>query len=487
MLVALSGGADSVLLQHLVSASDARPRAFALHVDHGLRGSASREDGDFCAELCRDLGVPFRRVAVELDPDGPDLEARARRARYRALAAEARRRGVTTIVTGHHADDSLETLLMRWTRGSSPQGLAGPRPRLVLEPGSDLNPTAKTLVVARPLLELRRSEIRRALVDREIGWREDASNEDPRFTRSKIRHGLLPAIAENCGHEAVDHLLAFGRAVVELEDALAARTAHIAWERDPRAVAGRSPGALELGGRIERSELASLSGALRRRALARLCSEGTGRMPGARLLDLLLDDLARARCTRRTLPGGWVVVLRSSELLLLPPHGARTSPGASRQELLPFAREDAGATEDAAGGTSRLHPPEEIALEDGRRIAASVVECPAETPVPRGPAAVELDARDLPGVLTVRYPRSGDRFHALGAPGSRKLGRFLADAGIPREERGRVPLVFAGDELVWVAGVRPSEGRRIRPDTARRLRLELSPDGPRCDFRAASG
>ena len=79
----------------------------------------------------------------------------------------------------------------------------------------------------------------------------------------------------------------------------------------------------------------------------------------------------------------------------------------------------------------------------------------------------------LTGELCVRTLQAGDRFHALGAPGSRPLTRFLADAGVPREERPRVPLVFAGDELVWVAGIRPCESRRVDARTTRRLRLRL--------------
>ena len=75
--------------------------------------------------------------------------------------------------------------------------------------------------------------------------------------------------------------------------------------------------------------------------------------------------------------------------------------------------------------------------------------------------------------LTVRWPRPGDRFHGIGAPGSRPLARFLADAGVPRAERESVPLVFVGDELVWVAGIRPAESRRVRGRTRRRLHLAL--------------
>ena len=91
---------------------------------------------------------------------------------------------------------------------------------------------------------------------------------------------------------------------------------------------------------------------------------------------------------------------------------------------------------------------------------------------------VELDASGLPHSLLVRWARPGDRFHGLGAPGSRPLRRFLADAGVASEIRDRVPLVFAGDELLWVAGVRPCESRKVRSDTRLRLRLRLLTEAP---------
>ena len=99
-------------------------------------------------------------------------------------------------------------------------------------------------------------------------------------------------------------------------------------------------------------------------------------------------------------------------------------------------------------------------------------------PLPREPDAVDLDADCAGEPLSVRFARAGDRFHALGAPGSRPLGRFLCDAGVPREERGGVPLVLAGAEIAWVAGVRPGERFRVRPETRQRLRLRIFDPAP---------
>ena len=109
-------------------------------------------------------------------------------------------------------------------------------------------------------------------------------------------------------------------------------------------------------------------------------------------------------------------------------------------------------------------------LPDGRSIVASFV--PDETPVSASATIVDPDASGIDG-LRVRFERPGDRFHGLGAPGHKPLRRFLAEAGVPREERGLVPVVTVGEEIVWVAGIRPSETRKVTSRTTRRLRLSL--------------
>ncbi|MEW6073912.1 MAG: tRNA lysidine(34) synthetase TilS, partial [Planctomycetota bacterium] len=234
LAVALSGGADSVLVLHLVAAARPRPPLLAIHADHGLRGPASRGDALFCRDLCAALAVPFRELRLDLDPARPSLEARARAARYAALAAECRRTGHLTLVTGHHADDALETLLLRWIRGSDPAGLAGPRAVTMLAPPPGA--PAPAVRVVRPLLAWRREEVRRFLLDRGLSWREDASNDDLSFARNRVRHRLLPLLSRLGGAEEIANLRAFGRAVEDLEARFAAATAPLAWLSPPYAL-----------------------------------------------------------------------------------------------------------------------------------------------------------------------------------------------------------------------------------------------------------
>jgi len=476
VLLALSGGADSVYLLHVLANARPAPALRVCHVDHGLRGAESRADADFCERLCARLGVSFECVRVELEAEAPGLEERARRARYRALAAVARARGARVLLTAHHQDDRLETLLLRWLRGTHPAGWDGLRTRLVLEAQLDAalesEPVGETtaarpdpLVVLRPLLALRRAEIRARLASAGLEWREDSSNRDLARARNRVRHGLVPLVEAALGSGAREGLLEFAANAAALESELALRTAPLAWQRAAYAVG-------EHGSRmgvLPRAALMSLPQPLARRALARLVRERSGSAPGARLLALILADLARGRSLRRSLPGGYTLWLRAHEVLLLPPRAARRG---APQAWLPFA-ELAGRLALPPGFSAPLGIPGEVALPDGERISARLAPPRSSTSLPRSQVAVELDAEGL-DALTVRWPRSGDRFYGLGAPGSKSLRRFLADAGVPRELRERMPLVCSGSDIVWVAGLRPCEQRRIRPSTRERLRLELS-------------
>jgi len=497
LLLALSGGADSVLLLHLLAAARPRPELRVVHVHHGLRGAESDADQDFCQRLCASLGVPFVARRVALDPEKPGLEARARQARYHLLCAEARASGQAVILTGHHQDDVLETLLLRWIRGTHLAGLAGPRPRVVIPvgrgfdsgrpEGSDHSP----LVLARPLVGLRREEVRRILSDRGLSWREDQSNQSARFTRNRVRHALLPTVREVCGAEGVENLRHFASAVSRLEGRLAGQTAHLSWRPQKHATAQPLENSGRQGGCLPRAALMRLPSALQRRALWRLLTEGTGQAPGRSLLALVLEDLQRGRCTRHTLPRCWTLTLRSGELQLCPPPRSAQSEGVwalaqgphTHQLPLPFPSDRAplrpsGSCDLSLFGLEerprlKLSVPGLVTLPDGRRLGAEfVVREPGARP-PTGNLVVELDAAQLGDQLEVHFPQAGDRFRGLGAPGSKQLGRFLADAGEPREERAAVPHICADNEILWVAGVRPGERHRVRSGTGLRLRLSL--------------
>lgn len=201
VVVAISGGADSVaLVRALDVARDPRaalPLVLA-HLNHQLRGRESDADEEFVVSLHAQLtaaGRPnlklcraSRDIAAQAHAESANLEALARRERYRWLAEVAREHGIKYLATGHSANDQAETILHRLLRGTGLRGLRGIATSRELEPG---------LMLVRPLLSATRADILAYLHELEQPFREDSSNNDLRYTRNRIRHELLPHLTEH--------------------------------------------------------------------------------------------------------------------------------------------------------------------------------------------------------------------------------------------------------------------------------------------------
>jgi tRNA(Ile)-lysidine synthase len=215
VLLAVSGGADSVaLLRAMRVLADPR-RLVVAHFQHGLR-PAAEQDAIFVRRLCDELGVPCEigRAEAELAKQtaGEGLEGAARRARYEFLRAAAERHGARYVAVAHTADDQVETILHRVARGTGLAGLAGmPRARR-------LGPAA-TLV--RPLLARTRAEVLDYLQSLGQAYREDETNRDLGFTRNRIRHDLLPKLRAEYNPEVDAALLRLGQLAGEAQGLIA--------------------------------------------------------------------------------------------------------------------------------------------------------------------------------------------------------------------------------------------------------------------------
>lgn len=245
----LSGGRDSVCMLDLALRVAGAGEVTALHVNYGLRDDAA-EDERHCAALCGELGA---ELVVERPrrPEGPgNLQAWARDNRYAAAARLAAGREAT-IVTGHTADDQVETILYRLASSPSRRALLGMRPR----DGR----------LARPLLPFTRAETTAYCEQRGLAWREDASNASPAFARNRVRHGLLPELAAIHPAAARNVL----RTAALLRDEAEVLDALVAAEIDGSAGAPR--------GAITLERLSALHPALRRLVVQRLADAAAGR------------------------------------------------------------------------------------------------------------------------------------------------------------------------------------------------------------------
>jgi tRNA(Ile)-lysidine synthase len=426
LVIGVSGGADSVALLHVLLrlAPDLALRLHVLHVDHGLREDSAR-DGEFVRALGIRLGVPVDVVRVRVAAGS--IEAAARAARHGALEAVAVRVGAARVALGHTADDQAETLIMRLLEGTGVRGLAG------------IPPVRGRLI--RPLIESRHQDAVTTLTAAGLPWIEDPSNRDVRFFRNRVRHALMPRLVEAAGGDVVGPLGRLARRAREAIDALD----HVAAAELER-LAHAEHGALVL----PRSALGALprpvAAEVLRAAAARLGSRAPLRAWGHRGLRRVLASAP----PRRPFRLGGVVVEVS---------GDRVRVGVTRAPAL--------APRD-------LPVPGRVELPEISRALEAVVVAAADYALPREPDRVAFDAAGLPPRLVIRPRRRGDRFRPFGG-GDRRLKSFLIDAKVARWERDRLPLVDAGDDIVWVAGLRRGAAAPVTEHTDSVVELRLVP------------
>lgn len=251
--LAVSGGPDSMALLHLAAAA-IPGRVEAATVDHGLRPEAAAEAA-LVARACAGLDVPHRTLAISVAREA-SIQAAARRARYQALAAWCRDRGLASLATAHHADDQAETLLMRLARGAGLSGLAG------IRESRDLG----GVLLIRPLLGWRRAELAAVVADTETV--ADPSNDDPRYDRARVR-ALLAAAGDGLD---VIRIAASAAHLAEADAAIDWLVAEAIRARVERSDEGRIAADLE-----------GLPREVRRRILARLIAESDSQVDGPTL------------------------------------------------------------------------------------------------------------------------------------------------------------------------------------------------------------
>ena len=427
VLIAVSGGADSVALLHLLLELSPgwRLRLHVLHVDHQLRAE-SAADADFVRDLGARLGVLVDVATVAVDRRG-SLEAAARAARYAALDVCAARVGAERIAVGHTADDQAETVLMRLLQGAGVRGLAG------------IPPVRGRIV--RPLIEMRRSALETELRRAGLAWVDDRTNRDPKFLRNRIRHELLPLLADSYNPEVAASLV---RVAAVARETVSALDLAAGAELDRLAVWSDRAATLKLD--ALRALPRPVAAEVLRQGAARLGSRAPLRAWAHRGLKRVLAVPA----PRRPFRLGGVTVEISGALARL----ATASP----EPLI----------ERTVAVPGRTELPEIGQALEARLVGADAYAIPRET------SRVAFDADELGAPLVVRARRRGERFVAFGGS-ERRLKSLLIEAKVPRWDRARVPVIEAGGTIVWIGHLRRGAAGRVTARTRRVLELALVP------------
>jgi len=439
--VAVSGGADSVCLLHVLF--ELAPRwnlhLQVLHLDHQLRGEESREDARFVERLAAGLGLPFSLghadVSTLARDRGENLEQAARNERRRFFLEFLHSGAVDRIALGHTRSDQAETVLFRFLRGSGTAGLAGIRP--VTSDG-----------FVRPLIGIERSAVEQFLRERNITWREDSSNASLDFARNRIRRELLPMLQREWNPAITEMLAHTSDWALEEESYWETEIGRLA----ARLLISKPPAVL-----LRADQLADLPAAAARRLLRRAIEMVKG--------DLHSIDFAHVAAVtvlssqpegsgRLQIPG--VDVYRSFEWLRLAPPGVDNLenrnfrlpapvpgsvplPGESSAVLLELV-ENKTVTESSDSGYNKL-----MEYLDGDRIS---------------------------GALEVRNWRPGDQYRPVGHSGVEKIKLLFQQARIPLWERRSWPVITSGEEIVWARRFGPAANLAATPESRVLLKIQ---------------
>ena len=436
VIVGVSAGPDSVALLHLLSRISLPVRLFAVYVDHGLRPDETGNEFSLIADLCNTLRIPAERAVVDVRAEqkrmGTSLEDAARSARYQALEAARRRHAAAVIAVAHTADDQAEEILIRLIRGSGRKGLSG----MVLRRDT----------IIRPLLQEAKQSLVAYLERNAIPFCIDSSNRERVFLRNRVRLDLLPYLEQNYNSSIRQTLLQTAE-ILRSEEELLDQLTQTAFNglttiaADPLVTPARHA-------QISIAVQAFLDCplALQRRILEKTCWMMSTR-PGFRQIEqirhLMKDSDNGAQLH---LGMGLRVRKTGGKLVFSHPSGRSRFRGNTREET---------AIALTVPGTGFFS------------IAGHVLQITQLRKRPEQPplTALLLDADTIAFPLQLRPPLPGERFRPLGAPGKKKIHRFLTDAHIPREDRHLYPVLLSADRVIAVAGLRIDHDFRIREET----------------------
>ncbi len=451
ILIAVSGGPDSICLLHLLFLlSDSYQLKIAVaHFDHCLRGQESRRDKDFVEMVCKVNSITFFSekgdVLTVAHKNARGIQETARQLRYAFLRKTAIEHGFEYTATGHTCDDQAEEIIFRLVRGAGPQGLSG----IKLKREDN---------VIRPLLFCTKREILEHLNRYEIGFVEDSSNLQTKYTRNKIRHLLMPIIEKEFNPTAANAIYRSARLLAEECRALnsIAETAY------PRC---RAKGVEIPGLFLNRDILLEWPRAIRKRIYKKALAELGMDYELIRYDHLEKIDeinLSDSGSSLYNLPKGYVVI-KSYDLVCF---------------LKEFSFLKMGKTMDTEHFSLTIDRPGRFKLKGVGTVivepaGCSEVSIPCKHFLPR-PLFLDLDTISFP--LKITFRKSGDRFQPLGLDKEVKLKKFLINRRIPRFIRDFLPILRIGDKIVAICGVEISQLVKIGTDTNNCLKISWQPE-----------
>ncbi len=429
ILVAVSGGVDSVVLLHCLCQlrQQLSLRLKVIHLNHNIRRE-STADADFVRELCWQLQVECEIESCDVPRLAQEqkisLEMAGRNARRQLFQRVVQESGSDLVALAHHQNDQVETFMLRLVRGSGPSGLSAMR----VVSGN----------LWRPLLYCSRAQIVSYAEEHNLDWVEDSSNSDPAYLRNRIRHQVLPQLVDiNPGfNDRAAGLIA------QLQQDDDYWTEFVTENFNRFLISGMD------GLRLDRKCLLEAHKAVRGRIIREALRRVRKDLSGIEnnhiqvIIDLLLAGPSQGQLD---LPGCWVA--RRYETLWL-------------RDLAPEVLPDYNKT---------MPLPGTVVLPDGRQLCSSFA-CHIQG---ESRLVAEFNLQQIQLPLTIRTWRPGDRFHPQGMTGRKKVKDYLGDAKVEKEDRQRLLVLVAGEEILWLIGQRRSALAGVDGHCQQILRVEL--------------
>jgi tRNA(Ile)-lysidine synthase len=451
ILLAVSGGADSITLLHTMQALKAEGLFdgdfVCAHINHQLRGAQADADEEFVIEEAGHLKMPIETRRIETSDFAREnklsIETAARQLRLKSLLDIAKTNNCNCIATGHQKNDNAETILQRLSRGTCFRGLGGIWPKRLF---------ADTIKFVRPLLCVSRDEILQYLNKRNLEWRIDHTNYQCTYRRNFVRHRLMPVLQQECKDSIVEQLFRLSQSARQFYDLVCERAEKI-WPK----LADRCGDKVKFNLEIFLSQPEPVEIELVREGLILL---------GSRERDLTqrhyeeMLRLAKQNISNKKLelPGGFTVRHEYKTLI--------------------FER-----LERKSLGTEHIEEPVTLKIPGKMRFGNCIIDATVfeakgsdieKFRSERTKFIERFDFDKLKFPLVIRLRKAGDRFWPLGLAGEKKLGKFITAAKIPQHLRRKMFVIADSEKIIWLWPVRISEQAKITRETHKILQLRIT-------------
>lgn len=436
IIMGISGGADSVCLLHILYTlkHELKLNLRGVHVHHGLRQQEADEDAAFVQELCEKMGIPVTLYSFEIKKEAHQRkvseEEAGRLIRYEVFEKERSKFKQGKIAVGHHMNDQAETILFNLMRGSGLKGIGGMAP--------------VRGHILRPLLAVTREEIETYCKDRNLSFRTDSTNLVELYSRNKIRLNLIPYMEEQFNPELVKSLYQFSRIIKRID--------HYMEEENGKAME-RCVTMRGKQGIIHLESFLQQHPAIQYEILRKILNSILENLEniGYKHFENIIGLVDKQSGKKVHLPQG-ILVKREYDHIIIEKENR------GKAETEPFC--------------CKINPPCILEIPgEGGFVECRLYQAQKQKTYSKKTYTKCFDYDKIKGTLEIRTKRPGDFIFLRGINGKKKIKSFFIDQKVPRTQRGKIPLLAEGQNILWIVGYRINERYKIDSSTKNILEI----------------